>query len=58
MEKVLEVFKTSEIKYLYNEITENLYSLQVFSYTQKESQLIKGIFEKYDLKFWVAESKI
>lgn len=57
MEQIIKVLKSSDIKLLYNKVTDNLFSLQVFSYTQNESTLIKGVFEKYNTKFYIVESK-
>lgn len=55
---IIEMLKVANIKYLYNTIKENeLYSLQIFAPTQKESKLIREILETYDVKFFATEAK-
>lgn len=56
--ELVRALKDMNIKLIYTEVVPNaLYSLQVFSNTQKESTMIKSVFENYNLKFYVTESK-
>ena len=48
-----------EIKFIYNEIVKDeLYTLQVFSKNQKESEMITSILNNYKVKYYAIESKI
>ena len=47
-----------EIKFIYNEIVKDgLYTLQVFSYEQKQSTMITSILNNYKIKYYAIESK-
>lgn len=57
VKSVIKLLKNSNVKLLYNKVAEDLYSLQVFSYTKEESTMIKSIFENYKIKYFITESK-
>lgn len=58
VEKIVEMLKVAEIKYIYSEIIiDKLYSFQIFAPTQKESKMIKEILSNYDIKFYITEAK-
>lgn len=58
VQKVYESLKGLGIKSIYTEIVKNeLYSLEIFSYTQKESEMIKGILDNYNIKYCATETK-
>ena len=55
---VVNMFTNASIKFVYNEvIPEKLYTMQVFSYTQKESDMIKEILKNFDVKYYITETK-
>lgn len=57
--EVAEKLKALEIKLLYTEvIADELYSLQIFSNTRKESEMITAILENYNIKFSAIETKL
>lgn len=59
LNSVVQALKDLHIKLVYNEIEKDkLYSLQVFSNTQKESNLIIGIFKTYNIKYCAMESAV
>ena len=52
------MFATANIKYVYNEVVPNkLYTIQIFSYTQNESGMIKEILENFEVKYYITETK-
>ena len=56
--KVRKVLDGAEIKYVFNEVVPNkLYSLQIFSYAQKESTVIRSVLDNYNIKYFITESK-
>lgn len=58
IEKIHRLLKDMEIACVYNEIIPNqLYSMQVFSNNQRESILIKDLFENYRIKYNAIETK-
>ena len=55
---VIQLLKEANIKLVYNTVVENeLYTIQIFSNTQKESEMIKAILENYNIKYYAIESK-
>lgn len=57
--EVAQKLKALEIKLLYTEVIANeLYSLQIFSNTRKESEMITAILENYNIKFSAIETKL
>lgn len=55
--KIIKAFDDMEIKYVYNEIVKNeLYTLQIFSYEQKQSVMIESVLKNFDLKYYVIEN--
>lgn len=56
---VAEKLKALEIKLVYTTVIENeLYTLQIFSNTRKESEMITAILENYSIKFSAIETKL
>lgn len=59
IQKICKALKDMEIKLIYNEIVKDeLYTLQVFSKNQKESEMITSILNNYKVKYYAIESKI
>ena len=59
IDEIVNALKEMKIKLVYNEIVPNsLYSLQIFSNTQKESVVITSILANYNIKYYATESKI
>ena len=59
LNNVVQALKDLHIKLVYNEIEKDkLYSLQVFSNTQKESDLIIDIFKTYNIKYCAMENAL
>ena len=58
LKEVVEKLKSFGIKCVYTEVIENeLYTMQIFSNTQKESAMIKGILDNYNIKYFAMETK-
>ena len=58
VEQIHLILKEMGIACVYSEVVKDrLYSLQVFSYTQKESNFIKALFENYNIKYCATETK-
>lgn len=55
--KITELLKTMEISLTYNELKDELYTLSIYSYTQKESEMIKSVLENYNVKYCIIETK-
>ena len=56
--KVVDLLNNANIKLVYNTVVENeLYTLQIFSNTQKESEMIKAILNNYSIKYCAIETK-
>ena len=59
IQKICKALKDMEIKFIYNEIVKDeLYTLQVFSKNQKESEMITSILNNYKVKYYAIESKL
>lgn len=57
IEKIGKMLGDCGIKYVYNTVIENkLYSMQIFSYTQKESEMIKAVLENFNVKYCAIET--
>ena len=55
---VVSLLKEIEIKLIYDTVVENeLYTMQIFSNTPKESEMIKAILENYGIKYYAIETK-
>ena len=55
---VIELLKEINIKLVYTTVVENeLYTMQIFSNTPKESEMIKAILENYGIKYYAIETK-
>lgn len=58
IQTIAQLLKQGGVKSVYVEVVPNeLYSLQAFAYTQKESQMICSILRNYDIKYCAFESK-
>ena len=58
LHSVIRLLKDANIKLIYDTVIENeLYTIQIFSNTQKESEMIKAILENYNIKYYAIESK-
>lgn len=56
---IVKILKEMEIQLIYNEIVKDeLYTLQIFSKNQKESEMITSILNNYKVKYYAIESKI
>lgn len=55
--KVVQLLKDANIKLVYTELTESLYTLTVFSNTSTESEMIKSILNNYQIKYYAIETK-
>lgn len=59
LKELYEKLKAMDIKSVYTELVPNeLYTMQIFSYNQKESKMIKGILDNFDVKYYATESKM
>lgn len=55
---VIELLKEINVKLVYTTVVENeLYTMQIFSNTPKESEMIKAILENYGIKYYAIETK-
>lgn len=54
---IAELLKTMNISLTYNELKENLHTMSIYSYSQKESEMIKSVLENYKVKYCVIETK-
>ena len=55
---VIELLKEINVKLVYTTVVENeLYTMQIFSNTPKESEIIKAILENYGIKYYAIETK-
>lgn len=54
---VVALLKYANIKVLYMKVADELYTLQIFSNTQKESEMIKSILDNYNIKYCAVETK-
>lgn len=54
---VVALLKLANIKVLYMKVADELYTFQVFSNTQKESEMIKSILDNYSIKYCAVETK-
>ena len=58
IQTIYSVLKEMDIKLVYNEVVKDeLYSIQIFSNTQKESAMIKSVLENYNVKYCAVETK-
>lgn len=55
--RVVELLKQAEIKLVYTKVTNTLYTMQIFSNSQKESEMIKSILDNYNIKYCAIETK-
>ena len=55
---VVKMLNCGGVKTIYNEVVKDkLYSLQIFSYSRKESEMITEILKNYDIKYFATENK-
>lgn len=58
IQKIGRLLRDCEIKFVYNEIIKDeLYTMQIFSYTQKESEMLQSILNNYNVKYCAVETK-
>ena len=58
LNNAISILKNADVKLVYNTVVENeLYTLQIFSNTQKESEMIKSILNNYNIKYCAIETK-
>ena len=58
IDTVVKMLVSANIKYVYNEVVPNkLYTMQIFSYTQKESDMITEILKNFEVKYYITETK-
>ena len=58
IQTIVNMFTNAKIKFVYSEIIPNeLYTMQIFSYTQRESDMIKEILKNFEVKYYITESK-
>lgn len=58
IKKVIDLLKSADIKLVYTEVVTNeLYTMQIFSNTIKESEMIKSILDNYNIKYCAIETK-
>ena len=55
--KVVDLLKKAEIKLVYSKVTDNLYTMQIFSNSQTESTMIKSVLDNYSIKYCAVETK-
>ena len=55
---VIAMLDNAKIKYVYNTVVPNkLFTMQIFSYNQKESAMITQILKNYNVKYYITETK-
>lgn len=58
IDTIVKMFADANIKFVYNEIISGkLYTIQIFSYTQKESNMITEILKNFEVKYYITETK-
>lgn len=58
LENVVSLLKNANVKLVYTTVVKDeLYTLQIFSNTQKESEMIKSILDNYSIKYCAIETK-
>lgn len=58
IQKIGKLLKDCDIKFVYNEIVKDeLYTMQIFSYTQKESEMITAVLKNFNVKYCAVETK-
>lgn len=55
--KIVTLLKEAKVKLVYSKVADGLYTLQIFSNTQKESVMIKSILDNYSIKYCAIETK-
>lgn len=55
--KIVTLLKEAKVKLVYSKVADELYTLQIFSNTQKESVMIKSILDNYSIKYCAIETK-
>lgn len=55
---VTAMLEKAKIQFVYNVVSPGkLYTMQIFSYSQKESVMITEILKNYNIKYYITESK-
>lgn len=49
-------FENSDIKFEYSKIENDFYTMQIFSETQKESEMIKSVLNNHAIKYYAVET--
>lgn len=58
IDTVIAMLDNAKIKYVYNTVVPNkLFTMQIFSYNQKESAMITQILKNYNIKYYITETK-
>lgn len=58
IDTVIAMLDNAKIKYVYNTVVPNkLFTMQIFSYNQKESAMITQILKNYNVKYYITETK-
>lgn len=57
IQKIQKLLKEMDISLTYNELKDELYTMSIYSYNQKESEMIKSVLNNYDVKYCVIETK-
>lgn len=57
IKRIAELLKEMNISLTYNELKDELFTMSIYSYTQKESEMIKSVLENYDVKYCAIETK-
>lgn len=58
IDTVIAMLEKANIQFVYNVVVSGkLYTMQIFSYSQKESVMITEILKNYNIKYYITESK-
>lgn len=58
LKAIVKMLTVKNIKCLYNEVVKDeLYTMQIFSNTQKESTMIKSILDNFNVKYYAIETE-
>lgn len=58
VQNAIKMFESVGIKFIYVPVVPDvLYTMQIFSYSQKESEMITSILKNFDVKYYITESK-
>ena len=57
LNSVVKLLKGAEIKLVYTQVANELYTLSIFSNDSKESEMVKSILDNYSIKYYAVETK-